>query len=147
MTTATLEIDQTLLQTLQAQANHQGVSIDALLRKFAEGGNGVIKSAKIDIEPAKALTPYELIKDLLGSVDSSEPDADSMPIHTDFGQHLLEEYQQQLEDMNSTIGERLEKRGLLGAVDSSQPDPDSPPRRDAFFYLIADELEKQGFKL
>ncbi len=40
MATATLEIDQTILQALQAQASNQGLSIDALLRRLAENGNG-----------------------------------------------------------------------------------------------------------
>lgn len=59
----------------------------------------------------------------------------------------IAEGKQQFDDSSSTIGERLEMRGLLGEIDSSQPDSDSPLHRDPFFYLIADELEQQGFKL
>ncbi len=152
MTTTTLEIDQAVLQLLQAQANAQGLSVAALLRKLAENGDGTPAPANGVL--ASPETEQETIgerlerKGLLGMIDSSQPRPDSPPHHTDFGQHPLEKHEQQLEDLNTTIGERLQKRGLLGALDSSQPaDPDSPPHRDALFYLIAEELGKQGFKL
>jgi hypothetical protein len=51
-------------------------------------------------------------------------------------------------DSKETIGERLERKGLLGTIDSSEPDdPASPRQRDALFYLIADDLKKQGLKV
>ncbi len=104
MATATVEIDQALLGTLQTEAQTQGLSLEALLRKLV--ANGAANHTQ--------------------TAESEQP----------------------LENMNTTIGERLQKLGLLGAIDSSQPaDPDSPPQRDAFFYLIAEELEKQGYKL
>lgn len=152
MAIATLEIDQSLLQLLQAQANTQGLSIEALLRRLAENGNGLPTPANGVLanseDEQETLGERLERKGLLGIVDSSQPRSDLPPHHTDFGQHLLEKHEQQLADQNTTIGERLRKRGLLGALDSSQPaDPDSPPQRDSFFYLIAEELGKQGLKL
>ena len=65
MSTATLEIDQTLLQTLQAQASHQGLSIDALLRKLTENGNGTENyPLKVQANGVATQTPDE--KETLG---------------------------------------------------------------------------------
>lgn len=72
----------------------------------ATGTTEVELEAKIDAAVAevgaRTLTPYELVADLIGSVDSSVPDPASPPIQTAFGQHLLEKHQQQLEKLRGT---------------------------------------------
>jgi hypothetical protein len=60
-----------------------------------------IDAAVAEVETRK-LTPYELVADLIGSVDSSALGPASPPIETAFGQHLLEEHQQQLEKLRGT---------------------------------------------
>ena len=103
MTTATLEIDQTILQILEAKATAQGVSPDVFLRRLLEGENGTASYPQtLHAEPATPqLTPYQIAKakGLLGAVDSSILNPDSPSIHTEFGQHLLEEYEKQLEEL------------------------------------------------
>lgn len=103
MATATLQIDQTIFQLLEAKATAQGVSPDVFLRRLLERENGTASSPPaIHAEPATSpLTPYQIAKakGLLGAVDSSVPAPDSPPIHTEFGQHLLEEYEKQLEEL------------------------------------------------
>ncbi len=112
--TATLEIDQTVLQILKTKAKAEGLSPDAFLRKLLAGENGGASSCHpeislaeaspvaISVAPAKPqLTPYQMAtaKGLLGAVDSSVLNPDSPPIHTEFGQYLLEEYEKQLEEL------------------------------------------------
>ena len=101
MATATLEIDQTILHALQAQASNQGLSLDALLRRIAENKNNEIALSYDTDLKVTPLTPYQIAKakGLLGAVDSSVSNLDSPPIHTEFGQHLLEEYTKQLEEL------------------------------------------------
>ncbi len=98
MATATLEIDQTLLQSLQAQASNQGLSVDALLRKFAENGNQIDSfPQELHFDLATKPTPYELVKDLIGSIDTSVPDSnpDSQPHHTPLGALVAEKLKSQ----------------------------------------------------
>ncbi len=96
--TVTIELDQATATILKAKAAIQGLSLDALLRHFAEGVNGTVTPTSESETPQ--LTPYELAKDLIDSIDSSVPDHNSPPIYSDFGQHLLEEYTEQVEKLN-----------------------------------------------
>ena len=103
MATATLQIDQTIFQLLEAKATAQGVSPDVFLRRLLERENGTsgYPQASHAETAAPQRTPYQIAKTkgLLGAVDSSASDPDSPPIHTEFGQHLLEEYEKQLEEL------------------------------------------------
>ncbi len=113
MATATLEIDQTLLQTLQAQASNLGLSVDALLRKFAENKNNEL-ALSYDTEPkATQLTPYQIAKakGLLGAVDSNVPNPDSPPIHTEFGEYLAKKHEDEKQRF-FVLEEIAEKEGV-----------------------------------
>ena len=70
-TMTTIEVDQStaaILQALKYKAAAQGLSLDAILRPLAEGMNGA--------QTEEIKTPFELVHDLIGSIDSSAPDPD-----------------------------------------------------------------------
>ena len=101
MATATLEIDQALLQTLQTRASEQGLSVDALLRKYAENGNGAahyLQDLYPESDTQETIGERLERKGLLGIIDSSLPlDPDSPP------------YRDALFDM---IADKLKKQGI-----------------------------------
>ena len=107
--TTQVEIKSETAAKLQAIAASLQLSLDGYLEKFTElvslpqplEVNGHAPGMSPPNLETPQLTPYELAADLIGSVDSSVPDPDSPPIHTDFGQHLLEEHQKQLEKLRA----------------------------------------------
>ncbi len=92
---------------LQAIAASLQLSLDGYLEKVTElfplpktvVANG---QAHVPETETRQLTPYELAADVIGSSDSSVVNPASPPIHTAFGQHLLEEHQQHLEQLRGT---------------------------------------------
>jgi hypothetical protein len=103
MATATLELDSAVIQILRTKATAQGLSPEALLRKLLESENGVNDHSQTSYAKSEqpTLTPYQIAqaKGLLGAVDSSVPNPDSPPIDTEFGRHLLAEYEKQLDEL------------------------------------------------
>lgn len=75
-----------ILLTIQQKAEARGKTLDAFLRELIE------ESEAGGIAPA----PYELAKEFIGAINSNMPDPSSPPIHTAFGQHLLEEHRRQV---------------------------------------------------
>ncbi len=115
MATATLQIDQTILQLLEAKATAQGVSPDVFLWQLLEGENGTASYPQaIHAEPATPqLTPYQIAKakGLLGAVDSSIHDPDSPPIHTEFGTYLAKKHEDEKRRF-FVLEEIAEKQGI-----------------------------------
>ena len=162
MATATLEIDQTILQILQAKATAQGVAPDVLLRRLLESENGTNNhTPPIHTEPAAPqLTPYQIAtaKGLLGAVDSRIPNPDSPPIHTAFGQPLLAEHEKQgvMPSSSTNTAESAHKltpyeraKHIIGSIDSSIPDsdPEAQPHQTLLGALVAEKLKAQGLKI
>lgn len=73
-----------IIQALIAQADANGLTVNDYLARLLGLANGY------DHEKSEThtLTPYELIEDLIGAVDSSLPDPSSPPMHTEFGDYL-----------------------------------------------------------
>jgi hypothetical protein len=73
-----------LLRTLQQRAEEQGKTLYAFLReaiKENENAAELALAALSEENGAPALTPYELVEDLIGSVDSSLPEDPEAPPH------------------------------------------------------------------
>jgi hypothetical protein len=156
MATATLEIDQTILQALQTQASNQGLSIDALLRKLTENGNGtenhLLNIYAVAQEPDTQETIGERLerKGLIGMIDSSQPRPDSPPNKSAIGDILAEKYRQQgliIDAERKPTPYELVK-DIIGAFDSSIPssDPDAQPQHTPLGALVAEKLKSQGLK-
>lgn len=93
-----------ILLTLQQRAEARGKTLYAFLRELIQENENGAEPALAEMREEngeRALTPYELVKDLIGSVDSSMPDPDpaAKPRHTAFGAHLLEEHRKQVESL------------------------------------------------
>lgn len=104
--TVQVEIKSETAAKLQAIAAALQLSLDGYLEKVAELVPLPV-TPETNGQPAAAKTPFELGQAFIGAIDSSVPDPDSPPIHTAFGQHLLEEHRKQLEkfrDAHSTYG-------------------------------------------
>ena len=107
--TVQVEIKAETAAKLQAIAASLQLSLDGYLEKVTElmslpqtlEVNGQAPGTNPPSLETPQLTPYELAADLIGSVDSSVPDPASPPIHTAFGQHLLEEHQHHLEKLRA----------------------------------------------
>jgi hypothetical protein len=85
-------------QAIIALASTHGQSVNDYLRSLL-GLNGS-PPAKLDSDNEQDEKPLaELLEGLTGVVDSSVPDPDSPPRHTDFGQHLLEKHRKQIENL------------------------------------------------
>ncbi len=88
-------------QAIVALASAHGQSVNDYLRKLlglnGESNGELNYSNKTQANAESDVTPYALIADLVGSVDSSIPDPDSPPRHTAFGQYLLEKHRRQAE--------------------------------------------------
>ena len=95
--TVQVEIKSETAAKLQAIAASLQLSLDGYLERFTELVPLPEMYATNGQAPAPQLTPYVLAAEFIGSVDSSVPDPASPPIHTAFGQHLLEEHQNQSE--------------------------------------------------
>lgn len=100
-----------IVQAIVAQATARGLSVNDYLRQLLGLNNGAGAGstfAEACPEPPQkeevALTPYQIAKakGLLGAVKSGQGNPASPPLQTDFGQHLLEEYQKQLEELTQS---------------------------------------------
>lgn len=97
------EIAPDTAQAIIALASAHGQSVNDYLRKLlglnGEMNGGLNYGSKTQANVESDVTPYELIADLVGSVDSSIPDPASPPRHTAFGQYLLEKHRRQAENL------------------------------------------------
>lgn len=95
------EIAPDTAQAIIALASARGQSVNDYLRKLlglnGERNGDLSYDSTTQANVESDVTPYELIADLVGSVDSSIPDPDSPPRHTAFGQYLLEKHRKQAE--------------------------------------------------
>jgi len=90
-----------LLLTLQQRAEAQGKTLYAFLReviKENENSAELALAAMREEGEAPTLTPYELVEDLIGSVDSSLPEDPEAPPHRP--------------EMYYFVAEKLRKQGL-----------------------------------
>lgn len=98
--TVQIEIREETAAKLQAVAAALELSLEEYLERIAAlfPALPINGAAKVQRGP----TPYELAKDLIGSIDSSIPDddPDSQPEYTEFGAHLLQEYRKQVEKLS-----------------------------------------------
>ena len=99
MATATLEIDNALLQVLQTAAKNQGLSLNGLLWKLTQNGLSVEPLAlgveATETEQQETIGERLERKGLIGMIDSSQPRPDSLPNKTAFGEILAEKYRKQ----------------------------------------------------
>ncbi|HZF39083.1 MAG TPA: hypothetical protein VE715_09685 [Blastocatellia bacterium] len=76
--TVTIELDRATAAKLQTIANALQLSLDEYLSKVAE----LVAAPQTNgQEKTEELTPFELVEDLIGSVDSSLPDDSAAPSH------------------------------------------------------------------
>lgn len=117
-----------LLLTLQQRAEAQGKTLDAFLRELVEARENRAQTA---------VTPYELVADLIGAVDSSIPDPTSPPRHTTFGAHLLEKHHQEIK--RSAALEDIAAR--QGVTPEEWVRQNFPNGRDSQGRLLAERLD------
>ena len=99
MATATLEIDNALLQVLQTEASNQGLSLNGLLWKLTQNGLPVepfpLGIDATETEPEETIGERLERKGLVGMIDSSVPTSDpyAQPRHTEFGAYLAKKHE------------------------------------------------------
>jgi hypothetical protein len=81
-----------ILQAIIAKATASGLSVNDYLARLLELTNGTAEDAG-----GQTLTPYELVEDVIGSIDSSvpDPDPDAQPRRTVLGQLVAENLRKQ----------------------------------------------------
>jgi len=87
--TQTIEISQEVYKALMAEVELRGMTIEEFLKSFLlQITNQIEQSDKTIGERLER-------KGLIGSIDSSIPDPSSPPIHSPFGQLLIEKFRKQ----------------------------------------------------
>jgi hypothetical protein len=81
-----------IIQALIAQANASGLTVNDYLARLL----GLTNGHDGEGPETRTITPYELVEDLIGAVDSSIPDPTAPPRHTAFGAHLAEKHDKEV---------------------------------------------------
>jgi hypothetical protein len=96
-----------IIQALIAQANASGLTVNDYLAQLLGLTNGYDDGEA----ETRALTPYELVEDLIGAVDSSIPDPTSPPRHTAFGAYLAEKHDKEVK-RSSVLAKVAAQQGI-----------------------------------
>jgi len=89
-----IEVKEETAMRLQAIAAGMNIPLSEWLDRIAQ----VIPAPAANVQPKEEeFSPYELVEDLIGAVDSSapDPDPDAKPRHTPFGQLLVEKFRKE----------------------------------------------------